>query len=335
MSLSDARKPLKTWSLLGDVRRKPSPYEIVTTHFHYHFRRDPAPFELDPEVPLNLWYLKNREGSPLNVENWEGFRDPAKLTYRDYVMLQDKHEVFVDQLIDQHEAAGSAEALSAEWVATLRDVFVPLRFPLHVLQMTGIYVGQMSPSSFITNCANFQSADELRRIQRLAYWTKVLSNSHGDELAETDTARGPWVDGAAWQPLRELLENLLITYDWGQAFVALNLAVKPALDELLNVQFAELARQNGDAFVADLFTAFRSDSERSSDWSRALVKYSTDADPQLAALIDQWKADWQPKAIAAVEPIAAMFASAPQPMDPSAVMSAVRQAVKAAGAPVA
>lgn len=331
MTASDTKRTLKTWSLLGDVRRKPSNYEIVTAKFHYHFRRDPAPFELDPEVPINLWYLKNREGSPLMVEDWEGFRDPARLTYRDYVMQQDKHEVYVDQLIDQHEAAGSAQALGTGWVDTLRAFFVPQRFPLHALQMTSIYVGQMAPSSFITNCANFQAADELRRIQRFAYWTKVLANAHGDELAQTDTARVPWVEGDAWQPMRELLENLLIAYDWGEAFVALNLAVKPAIDELLNVQFAELARRNGDDFLANLLTAFRADSDRSRDWSAALVAYAVERDPALQELIDGWTAQWRPRAIAACAPLAAMFAEAPVPMSPDEVMAAVAVAVETAG----
>lgn len=334
MTTSDTgRKPLKTWSLLGDVRRKPSPYEVVTAKFHYHFRRDPAPFELDPEVPLNLWYLKHREGSPLMVEDWEGFRDPAKLTYRDYVLRQDKQEVYVDHLIDQHEAAGTAAALDPGWVATLRELFIPLRFPLHTLQMTAIYIGQMAPSSFITNCSNFQSADELRRIQRFAYWTKVLANAHGDHLAETDTARGPWVDDAAWQPLRELVENLLITYDWGHAFAALDLAVKPAIDELINSQLAELAKRNGDELLSNLLIALRADSERSRDWTSALVSYSVERDASLAGLLDGWKADWQPRAIAAMEPLAAMFERAPVPMAASDVMAAVRAAVEAAGEP--
>ncbi|MEI6372672.1 MAG: toluene hydroxylase [Actinomycetes bacterium] len=334
MTTNNTRRPMKTWSLLGDVRKKPSTYEVVTAKFHYHFRRDPAPFELDPEVPLNLWYLKNREGSPLMVEDWEGFRDPARLTYRDYVLLQDKHEIYVDQLIDQHEAAGSAGALSSGWVATLRDVLVPLRFPLHVLQMVSIYVGQMAPSSFITNCANFQSADELRRIQRIAYWTKVLANAHGDDLADTETARGPWVNGEAWQPLRELLENLLIAYDWGEAFVALNLAVKPAIDELVNTQLADLARLNGDEFVSNLLVALRGDSERSSDWTSALVSYTVAQDPAMQPIIDGWAAEWRPRAIAACAPIAALFEAAPVPMAADDVMEAVASAVDRAGSPV-
>ena len=189
------RKPPKTWSLLGDVRRRPSAYEATAAKFNYHFRREPAPFEMDPQAPFNLFYLKHREGSAFNVDDWEGFRDPAKLTYADYVMLQHDRETYVDLLTDHHEAAESVAALDPAWVATLRELFVPLRFPLHVLQMTGLYVGQMAPSAFIINCSNFQAADELRRIQRIAYHTRALADAHGDDLAETATARGPVGDG--------------------------------------------------------------------------------------------------------------------------------------------
>ena len=184
------RKPPKTWSLLGDVRRRPSVYEATAAKFNYHFRREPAPFEMDPTAAINQWYLAHREGSPFNVADWEGFRDPAKLTYSDYVTLQHDRETYLDLLIDHHEASERGR-LDAGWVNTLR-LFVPLRFPLHVLQMTALYVGQMAPSAYIINCAHFQAADEMRRIQRFAYLTKLLANEHGDSIASTATARDPW-----------------------------------------------------------------------------------------------------------------------------------------------
>ena len=101
----------KTWSLLGDVKRRPSAYEATAAKFNYHYRRGPAPFEMDPQAPFNLFYLENREGSPCTVEDWEGFKDPAKLTYSDYVMLQHDREAYVDLLTDHHEAAESVAAL--------------------------------------------------------------------------------------------------------------------------------------------------------------------------------------------------------------------------------
>lgn len=317
--MASNRRTTKTWSLLGDVKRKPSPYEAVTAKFHYHYKRDPAPFEMDPETPINQWYLRNREGSPLMVDDWEQFRDPHKLTYKEYVATQRDRETFVDGLIDAAESSQADRQLSPGWVATLRDLLVPLRFPLHALQMTALYIGQMAPSSFITNCAYFQASDELRRIQRIAYWTKVLANAHGDEIAATDTARGPWESAAQWQPLRKVVEEMLIAYDWGEAFTALNLTVKPMLDALINDQLSALAAANGDQFLSQLLTEFNHDSRRSQDWSQALVAYSVDRDPALRSVFDGWLARWQPAAKEAVDALASLFANAPNPLTSASI----------------
>jgi toluene monooxygenase system protein E len=317
------RRAPKTWSLLGNVKRKPTPYEVVTSKFHYHFRRPDGPFE-HPNMPLNKWYMDHREGSPLQVDDWEGFRDPYKLTYRDYVTLQHDRETYLDKLIDGAEASSAATKVSPQWVATLRALFVPTRFPLHVLQMTGLYVGQMAPSSFITNCANFSAADEMRRIQRIAYWTKVLANADGSDLAATATARSAWEQAPAWQPARKVLEKLLIAYDWGEAFAARNLVVKPALDVVLNDQFGELARRNGDEFLVMLSAEFARDSRRSEEWSTALVKYTLEHKPELRNVLRGWISAWQPGADQAVEGLAELFEKAPKPMKAREVIEAVK-----------
>ncbi len=324
MRQRERRRP-KTWSLLGEVRRKPSTYEVVTAKFHYHFRREPAPFELDPEMPLNRWYLDYREGSPFQVDDWEGFRDPYKLTYKTYVELQHERETYVDGLVDRFEELDSAAGLEPGWVETLKRLFVPARFPFHVLQMIGLYVGQMAPSSFITNPANFQAADEMRRLQRFAYWTKVLANAHGDEIATTELARSAWEQDEAWQPLREALERLMVAYDWGEAFVGLNFAVKPVVDTIFDWEFEELAAMNGDEFLALLAADLRHDAERSRHWSQALVQYALEQNPGLRDVAVGWLDTWEPRAVRAAEGLAEVFGSAPRPRDPQAVMATVRE----------
>ena len=320
------RKAPRTWSLLGDVRRRPSIYEATAAKFNYHFRREPAPFEMDPEAAINQWYLDNREGSAFNVDDWEGFRDPAKLTYSDYVMVQHDRETYLDLLIDHHEDASSVDALSTEWVRTLTEVLVPLRFPLHVLQMQALYVGQMAPSAYIINCAHFQAADEMRRIQRFAYVTRMLANAHGESIAFTATGRDPWQSGAAWQPLREVSERMLAEYDWGTAFVVLNLALKPALDSFVNDSLASLAVANGDEFLALLLAEFQRDSTRSQNWTAALVQYAVDKDPALAGLVRSTLDAWAPRADAAIASVAELVAAAPVPGDPAQVREAATQA---------
>lgn len=318
------RRPVRTWSQFGDVRRKPTPYEVVTGKFHYHFRREPAPFEMDPDTPINKWYLKNREGSPLQVDDWEGFRDPYKLTYRDYVAMQHEREIFVDALIDRNEAEAAVDKLDAGWVATLRETFVAMRFPIHVMQMVSLYVGQMAPSSYITNCAHFQAGDEMRRIQRLAYWTKVLSNAHGSDLADAATSRRIWESDPAWQPTREALEKLLIAYDWGEAFTALNVVIKPTLDTIFNDCLGDLAKQNGDPFIAELCAEFSRDSSRSRDWTQALTTYTLEHDTSLSGVFEGWINAWVPLADAAAAGLAPLFAKAPQPMHPEILIEKAR-----------
>ncbi len=319
------RQRPKTWSTLGDVRRRVSPYEAVTARFHYHFRREPAPFELDPGMPMNVWYLRHREGSPFQVDDWEGFRDPDKLTYKDYVAVQHERELYLDGLVDRFEAVEHVAGLDPAWVSTLRALFVPLRFPLHVLQVVSLYVGQMAPSSFITNPCVFQAADEMRRIQRTAYWTQVLADAHDADLATTAAARDPWTGDPAWQPLRETLEKLLVAYDWGEAFAALNLVVKPALDTLLDRQFSELAARNGDAFLELLFAEFQNDARRSRHWSGDLVRYALAARPELADVLREWTGTWTPRALGAVEALAPLFAAAPVPAAADDVIAVVRE----------
>lgn len=322
MTTAKAR-PRKTWSLNGDTRRKPTEYEAVTGNFHYHFNRKPAPFDLDPGSAINRWYLKHREGSPLQAEDWEGFRDPAALNYRRYIALQHDREVYAEGVVDHYESLDHDATLTPGWVDTLNRVYVPSRYLFHVLQITSLYVGQLAPSAYITNAAFFQAADELRALQWVAYRAKSLSLAHGPHLANTEETRRIWENEAWWQPARETLERLLLAYDWGEAFVALNLAVKPALDALLKEAFVDLASDRGDGLTAALLQESRVDTTRNQAWHTALARYALTANPANRAVIDGWVEKWRPLADRAVEGLAGVFP------DPDAARDRVAKSVAA------
>lgn len=300
-------RPLRTWSIAGDTRRKPTEYEAVTGQFHYHFNRQPAPFDLDPGSAINRWYLKHREGSPLQAQDWEGFRDPAALNYRRYIALQHDREVYAEGVVDHYEALDHDGKLDPAWVENLTRVYVPARYLFHVLQITSLYVGQLAPSAYITNAAFFQAGDELRALQWVAYRAKSLSLTHGTLLANTEETRRIWETDPLWQRARETLERLLLAYDWGEAFVALNLAVKPALDALLKEAFVELTNDHGDGLTAALLQESRVDTTRNQAWHAALARYALTANPANRAVIDTWIEKWHPLADRAVDGLAGAF----------------------------
>jgi toluene monooxygenase system protein E len=93
--------------------------------------------------------------------------------------------------------------------------------------------------------------------------------------------------------MRKGIERLLITFDWDDAFVGLNLVVKPLADEITLRQFAVVARDldaDLDALIADnLFL----DAKRSCQWSAALCRFVIAANPgnreHLGALFAKWR----------------------------------------------
>src|SRR5206468_2943107 len=180
--------------------------------------------------------------SPLRSTDWERFRDPGETTYTKYVTLAREREAYVDGLF----ASMETETHGAAWSDVVGGALFPLRHALHGLQMTAAYVGSMAPSGKIAIASAFQAADEVRRIQRIAYCMAIARRARPEVEPE---ARAAWQSGAAWQPLRELVERLLVAWDWGEAFVALDLAIKPWLDALVLATFARRARAAGDALL--------------------------------------------------------------------------------------
>src|ERR1043166_2154002 len=326
MAIVRRREPARTWSLLGGTRKKPSKYDVVTARLHYHYGRQPAPFELDPDTPINAWYRTYREGSRLHADDWEGFRDPHQLTYHACVERQAAREAYLDNLVDEFERRNHDAGLERHWVQVLDRLYLPARFPMHALQMTGLYIGQMAPSSFITNAAYFQAADELRRIQWTAYRAKSLSLEHGGDLGSSAYTRRRWEEARAWQPLREAIEKLPLAYDWGEAFAALNLTVKPVFDAVFDIQLAELARVHEDPLLALMLGDFALDSQRSADWSAALVQYAVTKRPGNRELLQQWVEKWMPPAYGGMEGVVELFGEAARRAQPKAVSATVRAA---------
>lgn len=309
MSEVEVLKPLKTWSHLAGRRRKPSEYEIVSVGLHYSDRDDNAPFELDPNVFMARWYKQYRNASPLKHDDWNAFRDPDELVYRTYNMLQDGQETYVFGLFDQFNEREHDKALDAGWTGTLARLYTPGRYLFHTLQMASAYVMQMAPASTITNCNAFQSADSLRWLSHTAYRTKELSLTHANKGFGSDERRY-WETDAAWQGLRELMEKVLTTWDWAEAFVALNLVAKPAIEEVMLRKLGEAGRHNGDTLLGMLTDAQLLDGVRHRRWASALVKLAVSV-PGNAEVIKGWIAKWEPMADKAIDSFAAAIPDVP------------------------
>src|SRR5205823_217712 len=205
---------LKTWSSLGQPGRMPSEYEVVTHALNYTTRPNrTSALESNPTTAANMWYLTYRDKSPLQADDWLGFRDPDELTYRTYVTMQDEQETVVEGVLDEYGPAGHDATLPGPWVDVLGTLFTPTRFPVHALQMFTSYLGYMAPSSYVSNCsaiAAHGNGDELTRLllgnlaadaDRCARWSTALTQYAIGQRAGNRDVLQRWV--ARWTPRAE------------------------------------------------------------------------------------------------------------------------------------
>jgi toluene monooxygenase system protein E len=289
----------RTYWHLTELGRKPTDYDIASSRLLYYPDRG-----FETAVPIAAWYRKHQHGSELACRDWERFRDPRETTYARYVELQRTKEAFVEGVLAAAEG-GERDRLSPAWVAKLAGLVPPLRYPVHGLQMIAAYVAHMAPSGRIVIAAMMQAADETRRIERLAYRMRQLQDI---DPGFGGDARTRWETDPAWQPLRELIERLLVTYDWGEAFVALACVVKPRFDALFTTHLADIARRAGDDAFANVMFSLGEDGRWHRDWSRALLDVALADRSENRAVIDGWIARWSPLAIRAVAALAPSIA---------------------------
>jgi toluene monooxygenase system protein E len=261
----------RTYLPLEEQRHKPSDYEVGTSALLYYPARG---FEV--ETPVWQHYLKYQRGSALSCADWEAFEDPAHTTYGSYVAARRDQEAFLDRLYERPAPPLAAGLRS--WLGPLSA----LRFFLHGLQMVSAYVGALAPSGRICVAATFQAADELRRIQRVCQW---LARS-GTSMAELDAlGRELWQQHAAIQPLRRMIEELLVTYDWAEALIGLNGVIKPIFDRLWFEQLATLVAPYDDELLEQTLRSMADDARWHEAWYIEWSRLVLAGDPQNALAV--------------------------------------------------
>lgn len=297
------------WHLLPQ-RRMPTEYEIVTSKLLCYTGEGFTGKRFELDVPLKDWYRRYQEESPLLCSSWEKFRDPRETTYTKYTELQRDKEIFVDGILDEVELTGYDAHLRPAWLHMLTRVVAPFRYPGHGFQMIASYIGQMAPSGRITIAAALQSADEMRRIQRIAYRIRQLQQIYPGLAADS---RHLWQTDSMWQALREVVEKLLIAYDWAESFVGLNVVLKPLVDELFMKYLSEIALREDDYLLGQIFYSLNEDCLWHRQWTESLVRMTIEDNMRNRYTVQEWINRWYPLASRAAHTVAALLEDGLEP----------------------
>ena len=294
----------KTYWHLLQQKRMPTEYEIVTSKLLCYTGEGFTGKRFELDVPLLDWYKRFQQESPVTCTSWENFRDPRETTYTKYTEIQRDKEIFVDGILEEIELSGYDGRLSPGWLQVLSRVIAPLRYPGHGLQMLASYVGQMAPSGRIVITATLQAGDEMRRVQRIAYRVRQLQHLYRGFASDSKVR---WQTDMLWQPLRFAIEKLLVCYDWAEAFVALNLVLKPLVDELFMSHLSDLALREGDYLLGRILYSLNEDCRWHREWSQALIRVVIEDNSRNRLTIQGWIEKWHPLASAALQAFAPLF----------------------------
>jgi toluene monooxygenase system protein E len=162
----------------------------------------------------------------------------------------------------------------------------------------------MAPSGRIVITATLQAGDEMRRVQRIAYRVRQLQRIYS---SFTMDSKARWQTDTLWQPLRIAIEKLLICYDWAESFVALNLVLKPLMDEIFMNHLSDLALREADYLLGQVFYSLNEDCRWHREWSQALTLMVIEDNSHNAGTIQGWIEKWHPVAARAVQAFAPLF----------------------------
>jgi toluene monooxygenase system protein E len=176
--------------------------------------------------------------------------------------------------------------------------------------MIASYLTMVTPSSTISTAMTLQATDEIRRQERLARRATQLHKEFPDK-GFTENEGDIWEEHEMWQPLRRVIEELLVEYDWGKSFIGTNLVLKPLLDELFLAHYSELFDKNDSNLYAQVLDNFYLDADRSQEVAASVAEHVIEIDDSNEAVVQDTIDEYYPACEDAIQAFEPAFESMP------------------------
>ena len=278
-----------------------------THHFHYRPLWEPE-FE-----------LFDTGRTAIRMADWNALRDPRQYYYATWTMTRAKQQEAMEANYQFVESRNLAGKMSDALRAKACDVLMPLRHVAWGGNMNNSQICSRGYGTPFTAPAMMHAMDHLGVAQYLTRLGLVM-----DEPGVLEAGKNDWMQHPAWQPLRHLVEDLLVVQDPIELFVAQNMVLDGLLYPLVYNHFVdERVTVQGGTAVA-MLTAFMPEwHTETARWIDAVVKVAAAESADNRSQLSRWYlsyADHAGVALAAVAELALGERGA-------AVLSEVRQSL--------
>ena len=271
-------------------------------------RYQEATIGLQPEVNFHyrpLWqpefelYDKRRTG--VVMKDWYAFKDPRQYYYGTYTIVRSRQQETMEKQLQFVEKYGLLTGLPGEVQSAIAFAMVPLRHVEWAANANNCYITGYGWGTAITQATMFYAMDRLGIAQYLSRIGLILDGNQGDSLLR---AKETWLTHPAWQGVRRVTENLMVTEDWFELFVAQNLVFDSLLYPLIYQQFdASIAERHGSglAMINEFMKTWYDETGR---WVDATLKTAAAESPANAALLSGWAKSWRDTITEGLQPLA-------------------------------
>jgi phenol/toluene 2-monooxygenase (NADH) P1/A1 len=271
-------------------RYQEATYDVQSeTNFHY------TPL-WQPDTQLN-----DPDRSGIKMADWYAFKDPRQFYYGTYVQQRAKMQENAESNFAFFEKRDLARHLSADKKAALIRYLVPLRHLEHTANLNNMYGVAYGNGTAITQALLFNAMDRLGMAQYLSRIGLILDDNTGDALTE---AKQQWMEADIWQGLRALCEEMLVTEDWFEVFVAQDLVMDTLVYDLVYRQFDQYLSDNAAQDVAMLTEFMQVWHKDTSRWVDSIMKTAVAESDHNAQLLKGWIEKWRGKVAEALAPLA-------------------------------
>ncbi|MGH8788907.1 MAG: aromatic/alkene monooxygenase hydroxylase subunit beta [Cupriavidus necator] len=247
--------------------------------------------------------LYDQARTAIQMDDWYRFKDPRHFYYGAYTTTRAKQQEGTDRQFEFVEKRNLLGTLDDETRASLQQLLVPLRHYEWGANMNNGYCCAYGYGTAITQACKFAAMDRLGIAQDLSRIGLLLDGNQGSAL---DAAKQEWLAHPAWQGVRRAMENLFVTKDWFELFVAQNLVFDGLVYPLFYRQFVATASpRTGNALA--MLTEFMNDwHDETTRWVDATVKTAAEESSTNAQHLARWYTAWRDEIVRALEPLAAL-----------------------------
>ena len=271
-------------------------------------RYQEATLDMQPEANFHyrpLWEpereLYDKARTAIHMADWYSFKDPRHYYYGVYAMARAKQQEGAEKQFEFAEKRGLLGQLDDEVHRSLLDVLVPLRHYEWGANMNNGYCSAYGYGAAITQACTFAGMDRLGIAQYLTRIGLLIDGNDGSAMLK---AKESWMQAPEWQGLRRVMENLFVTKDWFEVFVAQNLVLDGLVYPLVYQRYDALMNPR-TANALSLVTGFMSEWQgENTRWTDATLKVAADESPENAAQLGRWYAVWRDEAVRALKPLA-------------------------------